>query len=172
MLVVNLYGGPGAGKSTLASDIFVKLKRNGIRCELVSEFAKDLTWDESYKTLQNQVFIFANQLQRLWRLRTKVDVAIMDSPLLLTIPYDSTHSENFLNLVYEKYSEYQNLDYMVKRVIPYEETGRKETELQAIEIDEAMEDILSQFGLLYTTILPDEESTQKIVDEVIMKLDK
>ena len=34
MICLNLYGGPGVGKSTLAAEIFVELKRRGIRAEL------------------------------------------------------------------------------------------------------------------------------------------
>jgi len=35
-LVVNLYGGPGTGKSTTAAATFAELKMAGINCELVS----------------------------------------------------------------------------------------------------------------------------------------
>lgn len=41
MLVVNVFGVPGAGKSTGAAYIFSKLKMNGINAELITEFAKD-----------------------------------------------------------------------------------------------------------------------------------
>ena len=47
MLVVNLFGAPGAGKSTGAAYIFSKLKMSGINVELVTEFAKDKVWEES-----------------------------------------------------------------------------------------------------------------------------
>lgn len=40
-IIVNLFAGPGAGKSTGAAYIFSKLKLAGIDCEYVSEFAKD-----------------------------------------------------------------------------------------------------------------------------------
>lgn len=41
MLVVNMFGAPGAGKSTGAAYIFSKLKMAGVNAELVTEFAKD-----------------------------------------------------------------------------------------------------------------------------------
>lgn len=44
-LYVNLYGGPGTGKSTGASYIFSKLKLAGVEAELVTEYAKDLVWE-------------------------------------------------------------------------------------------------------------------------------
>ena len=35
MKVINFYGGAGIGKSTIAADIFSKLKRKGHKTELV-----------------------------------------------------------------------------------------------------------------------------------------
>lgn len=46
-LIVNLYGGPGTGKSTGAAYIFSKLKMDGIDAEYVTEFAKDKVWEGS-----------------------------------------------------------------------------------------------------------------------------
>ena len=83
MTVVDIYGSPSSGKSTLAAYVFAKLKMLGIRCELVTEFAKDLVWDERHKALQNQAFVFGNQFYRLSRLENEVDVAVVDSPLML-----------------------------------------------------------------------------------------
>ena len=41
-LIVNLYAGPGAGKSTGAAYIFLQnSKWHGIDCEYVSEYTKD-----------------------------------------------------------------------------------------------------------------------------------
>lgn len=41
LLLVNLYGSPGAGKSTGAAYIFAKLKMLGINAELITEYAKN-----------------------------------------------------------------------------------------------------------------------------------
>ena len=40
-LIMNLYGGPGSGKSTGAAYIFSMLKMVGVDAEYVTEFAKD-----------------------------------------------------------------------------------------------------------------------------------
>lgn len=54
-IIVNIYGSPSAGKSTTAAGVFYELKRNGIRCELVTEYAKSKVWEESYKVLNDQL---------------------------------------------------------------------------------------------------------------------
>ena len=88
MNVINLYGGPGCGKSTTAAALFVYMKLKGYNVELVTEYAKDLVWDNRLEDmLDQQEYIFAKQNHRLHRLREKVNYAITDSPLLLSIVY-------------------------------------------------------------------------------------
>ena len=58
MIIVNLFGVPGAGKSTGAAYIFSKLKMRGIEAELITEFAKDKVCENSEKVFQNQAYIF------------------------------------------------------------------------------------------------------------------
>lgn len=43
--VINLFGGPSAGKSTLAAGVFYNLKCMGINCELITEYPKDKVWE-------------------------------------------------------------------------------------------------------------------------------
>ena len=50
-VVINLFGGPGCGKSTIAAELFAILKKQGYEVELVTEYAKDKVWEESLKSV-------------------------------------------------------------------------------------------------------------------------
>jgi len=66
-IVINLIGSPGVGKSTFASYLFFKLKNYGFNCELVSEFAKELVWEERNETFKDELYIFGKQQHRFFR---------------------------------------------------------------------------------------------------------
>lgn len=130
MLVVNLFGAPGAGKSTGAAYVFSQLKMRGINAELVTEFAKDKVWEGSQAVFQNQAYIFGKQYFRISRLQNKVDVVITDSPILLSTFYnnDKTISTEFDALVTKVFSSYENLNVFIDRVKQYNPAGRFQTE--------------------------------------------
>ena len=54
-LVINLIGGPCSGKSTIASGVFHEIKKMNINAELALEFAKDKVWEESFRTIDDQI---------------------------------------------------------------------------------------------------------------------
>lgn len=86
-MVVNLYGGPGAGKTTAAWELAAELKKQGVVTEYVPEYAKELVWDDRLDLLdgsaEHQRAILREQKRRLERLRGKVDIIVTDSPVLL-----------------------------------------------------------------------------------------
>ena len=55
--VLNFYGGAGIGKSTIAADIFSKLKRKGHKTELVGEYAKWLWYQNATDIVQDQLVV-------------------------------------------------------------------------------------------------------------------
>ena len=169
-IVVNLMGGPCTGKSTLAADIFSSLKKLGVECELVMEYAKDKVWEESFHTLDNQIYVFAKQLHRMWRLKDKVDVIITDSPLLLSILYDKKNNKTLTKLVVEQYNEFDNLTYFLNRSFEYNENGRYQTKTEAEELDERLTKLLNHNDIDYWTVDNNDKTKNEIIDCVICKL--
>ena len=62
-LIVNLYGGPGSGKSTGSAYIFSKLKMAGVDAEYVTEFAKDKVWEGNKEVFNCQFYITGTSTQ-------------------------------------------------------------------------------------------------------------
>lgn len=169
-LVVNFFGGPGAGKSTTAAAVFAECKRRGLLAELVTEYAKDRVWEEAYRTLENQIYVFGKQHHRLWRVADKVDVIVTDSPLLLSLHYGSEMSPAFRALVAEEHRRLRSLNVMLRRVKPYAPVGRVQTEGQAREIDAALRGILRDSDAEVVEMDGDESAWGRCVDEIERRL--
>lgn len=151
MLVVNLFGAPGAGKSTGAAYIFSKLKMAGVNAELVTEFAKDKVWEESKAAFQNQAYIFGQQYFRISRVQNKVDVVITDSPILLSSFYadDEVLGKEFDTLVTNVSNSYDSMNVFINRVTPYNPSGRFQTEEESDMISDIMRIFLDNHGVIY-----------------------
>lgn len=152
MLVVNLFGAPGAGKSTGAAYIFSKLKMAGVNAELVTEFAKDKVWEESKAVFQNQAYIFGKQYFRISRVQDKVDVVITDSPILLSSFYanDEVLGEEFDALIMKVFNSYDSMNVFINRVKPYNPSGRFQTEAESDELSNVMRTFLDNHNVVCT----------------------
>ena len=173
-IVVNLAGQPGAGKSTLASYVFAKLKMMGINCELVTEFAKDKVWEKNNEALSNQIYIFAKQYYRITRCVGKVDVVITDSPLFLSPFYnkDPDIDEPLKELVSKIVAKYDNLNYFLRRVKKYNPVGRLQTEAESNEYGIRIKDMMRAAGIKFREIDGDLMSADIVVQDVIEHLGK
>jgi hypothetical protein len=134
MKVINLYGGPGTGKSTGAAYIFAQLKLLGRNVELVTEYAKQKVYEQSEHLLSNQMYITAKQHKKLKDLENYgVEIAVSDSPLLLGTYYgrDLPYYSLYNALVVRLNQEFENIDVFLNRVKPYNPAGRLQTESES-----------------------------------------
>lgn len=173
MKVINLYGGPGTGKSTTAAGLYHKLKINHISAEIVTEFAKDLVYEERLKhMLDQQEYIFAEQNRRLHRLRDKVDYAIIDSPLLLSNVYvndDWCCASAFKQLVTCTYDSYDNINFVLSRPDEFQEYGRDHTKEESEAIDNKVEEVLIDGGYKFMNIKTDDDTVDNIIKNILLK---
>lgn len=143
--VINLWGAPCVGKSTTAAGLFNAMKMIGVRVELVTEYAKDLTYAKDYGSLENQLILLANQDQRLRRLEGQVDWAITDSPLPLGLAYITPEYEDWLpGAILGAYDRYDNYDFLLRRSKPYQTYGRNQTEAEALALDVTIKDLFER----------------------------
>jgi len=169
-IFINLFGGPGVGKSTLCAMIFAELKIKGVDCEMALEYAKDVVWEESFRKLSNQIYIFGKQHHRIHRLKGKVDVVITDSPLLNSVVYDATENLDLRNLILSEFKSLNTLNYYVDRVFAYEENGRVQNQEQAIEKDKTYKKLLEDNSIPYTHVHPGLTNLSSIVSDVLDRL--
>ena len=140
-IVINLFAGPGAGKSLLAARIFSDLKLNGINAELVTEYAKRKVWEKSFRTLENQIYMFGKQQHSMWICSNQVDVIVTDSPLLLTMAYND---DKLLHKLAKACSHnYNNINIYVGRISKYQQVGRMQTLSEAEALDKKIYEIVT-----------------------------
>lgn len=153
-LVVNLFGGPGTGKSTMMAAVFAKLKSMEYDCEMCPEFAKELVWENRLETFSDELYLFAKQNHRLFRLIGKVDIVITDRPLYLSIPYYNYYkgrNETYERLVKDTFDSYENLNIFLERRKEFVQNGRNESEEESKAFDERFKECLDEAGYSYAT---------------------
>lgn len=165
MIVINLYGGPGTGKSTTAAGLFYNLKSLGHKTELVTEYAKDIVYEGHLNIFEDQLFILANQRRKLVRLENhRLDFVITDCPLLLNWVYGATESVIFHTLVKEYYDKFANINIFLNRVKPFQSYGRIQKEDTAKEIDTRIKEVLADNKVNFHTVDADYDAPAAIVE--------
>ena len=164
--LLNLYGGPGVGKSTAAAQIFAGLKHRDINCEMALEYAKDKVWEESYGVLENQIYIFGKQLHRICRLIDKVDIIITDAPILMSLIYGSKESKEFHDLVRQTYHRFDNIDYFLVRSKKFQPAGRLQDEERARDLDTSISQMLLEENVGPWVLSSETAAIDSVIDNI------
>ena len=169
-LIVNLIGGPCCGKSTIASELFARLKKMNITCELVPEYIKERIYEENKTSLSHQLYLFANECYAIDNKIGKVDVIIRDVSLLTHICYDRDNDKELHDFIAYIYHKYDNLDFFLNRgSLSFENTGRIHSLEESIAIDNKIKAIYDTYDSKYIEI-DARDATEKIVPYVLKKL--
>ena len=169
MKVINLFGGPGSGKSTLRSGLFYQMKISGINCEDVTEYAKDITWEGHFNLLSDQLFILAQQNRKLERLREQIDWVITDSPLLLNLQYAKLDylPNSFRNLVLELWNSYDNYNVFINRNHEYSGIGRSQNEEEALLINNQLKILLNENNIKFSNVNSHDNAIETILKNYV-----
>ncbi len=168
MINIQLFGGPGTGKSTTAAGLFYKMKTNNYKVEYIQEFAKELTFSEDKTRLSDQLLILGEQHHRMRRLFGQVDYLIHDSPFVMGLLYlqeDEHLPKNiYKDLIVKMYKSYNNLNIFIKRSNshPYQEYGRNQTIEEAKEKDNEIKFLLDSENIEYIEL----EMGDSLVDAI------
>ena len=169
-IVINGYGGPGAGKSTACMEITAALKKEGYNAEYVQEYAKELVYEKDMEMLdgspEHQYEILKEQTRRMDRLYDQVDFIVTDSPVMLNTIYNKQLTPEYESLVNELQGEYINYSFFMERdVSNFEEEGRIHNLTESIEKDNEIKDMLQRNEIKYKTY--NHENVNEIVNDAI-----
>lgn len=164
MLVVNLCGGAGCGKSTTRAGLFHLLKLQGIVCEEAIEHVKQQVYAENKYIFTDQLMILAEQAKILKQLDGKVWIAVSDSPLFLSSVYSPKASQAFHEVVLEEFGRFNNLNILLQRTKPYQGVGRHGDKEAAIKKDKEVEEYLKGLSIPYTVVAGDENAPKFILE--------
>jgi hypothetical protein len=179
-IVVNLYAGPGAGKSTPALRLTYDLKLAGLTTEYVYEFVKDAAWWGHTDVFDQPDYCFAQQHRLLRSVVGKCEIAVCDSPINLPVVYASQRPydkycpfDEYSALVNKVYKSYNNVNLFIDRgSLPYSHLGRNEDVDQAKVIDELITTHLISQNIKYIKFDPSNKFQYDTILRYLLKQKK
>jgi hypothetical protein len=172
--IINLFAGPGTGKTSIAAGVLYELKKRHISCDAPYEFPKVLAWDDNQSAIKDQLYVLANQHRGIVQSFGKVEYIVMDSPILLSLIYknyyngteypSSLYTELFDKMVLGIHSQYENLNIVLKRGMGvFNKTERYQDLGQSIELDYMIVTTLDKNEIPYIELEVDENTVNRIL---------
>jgi len=173
MTNINLFGGPGTGKSTTAASIFAAMKVQGYKVELIQEYAKDLTYGNDQVRLDDQLHVLGEQHHRLVRLVGSVDYVVHDSPFVMGLTYlrdvINYPAKQLHKFTIALFNSYDNINIFLRRDNehhPYQEYGRSQSLIEAEEKDEEIYKFLITNNIPFTEVVISDTIVEDILAEI------
>jgi len=157
MVLFNLCGGPGAGKTTLGYYLTYRLKKAGIRADLLYEPARDLIYGGVPNTvppqlLDNQILMVGQTYERVLRLkRHGFEAVVSDSPIIQCLLYckDHVYYENLKKAIRDIEPHFDTYNVFIHpdagKYDPESRTQRTEAEARAL--DKVVRELMGNFWL-------------------------
>lgn len=176
--IINLFGGPGVGKSSIAAGLTYKLKKQHINCDNPYEFPKLLAWDENHSAIRDQLFVLANQHRGIVKSYGKVDFIILDSPILLSLTYKNyyksteypatLYGDTFDKMVLDIYNQYNNINIVLERSEGNHNNMERYQNLnESIDLDNTIERSLLDNNLPYHKVKVDGNTVKNIMKIIL-----
>jgi len=174
--IINLFGGPGIGKSSIASGLTYKLKKKHINCDNPYEFPKALAWDENHSAIQDQLYVLANQHRGIVKSFGKVDYIVLDSPIILSLVYRSVYqgtsypatlynSEHFDKLVLDIHNQYDSINILLERSDDgvHNDKERYQSLEESKKLDREIENTLIKHNIPYHKVKVGKNTVKNII---------
>lgn len=168
--IINIYGAPGAGKTSAALGLTYKMKLMGLNVEKTDEFFKELIFEKTHKSkFGGQLYILGEQNRRLARLEKTNFFAVTDCPLpLISFYTKKDYIAGFNEFVINLYSRYDNINYLILRKHKFEEIKRIHNETKSIDLEKKLKDYLFKNNIEYTELNSTKEIGKSEVSDNIL----
>jgi hypothetical protein len=176
--VINLFGGPGSGKTNTCSALHNALKSEGRSIEQSLEHPKELMYEDRYKnrrpSLYEEVWFFGEQCRRLTIYLGNVDLVVTDKPLLMNAWYatktDPALGAAMLDMwrtVAKRMADdgHRQINLYLERISPYQQEGRYQSEEEARGTDPEIRAFLIEVGA--QVLLSDENHAVRLIKELL-----
>lgn len=174
--IINLYGGPGTGKSTSAAYLYYLLKIQHKNAELVREYVKDWAWEGRHISVNDQIYFLGKQVRRESMLHGKVDWIVTDSPVWMNSFYASYYCTDIIangvnKLVRAFYKQtqdegHEHIHVFLNRTKPYSTEGRYQSEAEAQGIDAGVRNMLAAYNVPFIESDVGEENLKLLLQKI------
>lgn len=170
--VINLFGPPGVGKSSVRSGVFWLMKSYGLSVEEVSEYAKYLVLRRcEWQLREEQLYLLAQQHHKQFILRGRYEYAVTDSPLALCDFYSPPGKfASFSALINDLTDTFENINFYLTRDLVnghFEEEGRMHDRQAALRVDAQMRKYLAERRISYIEMPIDLLTPWRILDHLL-----
>jgi adenylate kinase family enzyme len=165
----NFLGGPGAGKSTTAPNVFADMKRNKLSVELAREMIKPAAYRRDKIELYDQISIMGQQMNEEYQyIKCGVKNIVTDSPLLLSLVYAPPKFFEPIRQIVAMYDwDYPTFNIFLNRNDKeYIQDGRWQTEEEARKLDQVIFDIAKNHAV-GPVVSIDFQNYPKIIETVL-----
>ncbi len=150
--VINLFGAPGHGKSSVRSGLFWLMKSRHMSVEEVSEYAKYLVLTgRTWQLKEEQLYLFSKQHHKQLIIeRSGYEYAATDSPLQLCAFYAPPgYYQGFSDLVDEAHERFENINFFLSRDLDaqgagFEDRGRVHDRDASMRVEAEMREYLAR----------------------------
>jgi len=144
---INVFGGPGLGKSTIAAKLFSELKIKGYDVEHINEYIKTWAHQGVLPVSFDQIYVFAKQMHAEDVALRNVKLIVTDCPLMMCCTYARYYGFGpyvELTEITKQFDEaFPPLNLLIERSVDYNPAGRYQTFDEAKQVDILLKDVMS-----------------------------
>lgn len=177
--IINLYGGPGTGKSTTAAYLYHQLKIRHVNAELVREYVKEWAYEKRIISTYDQIYFLGKQSRKESMLYGKVDWIVTDCPVFMGAFYAQQYcsvsvSEGIRAATIAYYRQaaedgHEHFHVLLNRNVPYQPEGRYQNEQEALAMDLDLSRLLSNLRVPVIHSATGEENVAQLLGQLGIK---